>query len=645
VTATVTDRALRYRSINLIPDHPKVCAFCGARQQLMVGHVDGFEEHLEVDNLTWSCRSCNSLASNTLKNAGMGRRTHQFNPTKGGGASNVGEWLQAVGAITPHVDRGDRGLASDMKVSDAVAMIRATPHYKRSEFASKLRSSGGRRAAERWNPAMRKKNLFGFGTPKALSPRQTTPARGGIAAHMPARSKRETSETVAGSYGGYRIMKTPDGEFYSSLDPDSLFQTKKQVQSFIDWWKKGRGNPARLVMALEGETSRSIKRANPKLRGYGPDELEHVYSFARTDAEAEQIADEANRQKATRKGKFIAGSFQVSHIPGRSPAVVGRLTGNPGSEAFWFVVKSKGKLQLVRASDPVELRGQKMEGPYSSQGEAQKALTFWKANPAKFDRCVKAVKAKGGAANAYAVCTAAGTRNPAAFYLVADGRSIPVSKQWTFEEAQAKADSLNAKRMAAGKDAIYAVYVPDLKVRLGYRANPARRNPASAAVSVFEEFHGHRPDEIVEVKKKIHFHKHLAGAGILKRLVVDGIDGRSHLINGFRGALLCFNESKNQLFIESGDQAINLEDFGIKSPHELETLGKVKHIDYSTRKDHLGDEGGDAVYTHKFRTTNENGQHVTVRIARYPDLIYRVRDEQLEFSGGSYEIRAEGIDK
>ena len=33
-------------------------------------------------------------------------------------------------------------------------------------------------------------------------------------------------------------------------------------------------------------------------------------------------------------------------------------------------------------------------------------------NPAKFDRCVKAVKAKGSAADPYAVCTAAGTRNP-----------------------------------------------------------------------------------------------------------------------------------------------------------------------------------------------------------------------------------------
>lgn len=90
---------------------------------------------------------------------------------------------------------------------------------------------------------------------------------------------------------------------------------------------------------------------------------------------------------------------------------------------------------------------------------------------------------------------------------------------------------------------------------------------------------------------------------------------------------------------------MDLTEFGIRKPHELETLGKVLDIDYHTTKTHLGDEGGTATYAHTFRTTNENGQHVVVTIARYPDLIYRVLDEQLEFSGGSYTIKREGIDK
>lgn len=172
-----------------------------------------------------------------------------------------------------------------------------------------------------------------------------------------------------------------------------------------------------------------------------------------------------------------------------------------------------------------------------------------------------------------------------------------------------------------------------------------KRNPASAAAEVFEEFHGFEPSEVVTVTKHIHHHEHLAAAGKLVSLDVWGIDGKGHRIAGFKGAFLAFNESKNQLFVEGGDQSVNLEDFGIDAPHELETLGRLTDIGYQTNKTHLGDEGGEAVYVHKFRTTNDNGKHVVVKIARYPDLIYDVRNEQLLFSGGSYEILREGINK
>jgi hypothetical protein len=205
-----------------------------------------------------------------------------------------------------------------------------------------------------------------------------------------------------------------------------------------------------------------------------------------------------------------------------------------------------------------------------------------KKNPAKFDRCVKEVQVRGGAANAYAVCTAAGTR---------------------------------------------------------------KRNPAAASADAFEEFHGYAPSEVITVTKRIHYHQHLAAAGKLTHLDVWGVDGQGHHINGFRGAFLAFNEARNQLFVEGGDQSVNLEDFGIRQAHEWETLGSLTDIGYHTNKTHLGDEGGEATYVHKFRSTNEGGKHVVVKIARYPDLIYDVRNEQLLFSGGSYEILREGINK
>lgn len=180
------------------------------------------------------------------------------------------------------------------------------------------------------------------------------------------------------------------------------------------------------------------------------------------------------------------------------------------------------------------------------------------------------------------------------------------------------------------------------------KRNPKRRNPADASVAAYEEFHGKQPDEFVEITERVHYHQHLSGAGELRKLIVAAVDGR-HIVtlSQFKGALLAFNERKNQLFVKGGDQAVDPKDFGIdpRKAHELETLGRVKSIDYKTDKRHLGDEGGKATYRHKFRTTNEDGRHVTIRIARYPDLIYRVRDKALEFSGGSYEIIAEGIDR
>jgi len=337
--------------------------------------------------------------------------------------------------------------------------------------------------------ATKRKNLFGFGD-KSRRPAMMTPAHGGIAAHSGKARKLAPGAAagkLGGVYKGYGLKQTDSGEWYSTLDPSSWFETKAEVKRFIDWYQKGRGNPAR------------------------------------RKSRTERIVDE---------------------LP---PFKIAQMTQKQLDNARRAYIKRHG-------------------------------------NPAKFDRCVRDVQRKGGAANAYAVCTAAGTRRK-------------------------------------------------------------RGNPSDTAVSAYTDFHGHAPEEVVTVKTRVHFHENLAGAGILKRMLVKGVDGNTHVIRGFKGALLAFSEEGNQLFIEGGDQSINLADFGIRSPHETETLGQVKHIDYFTTKDHLGDEGGEATYTHQFTTTNQNGNHVRVKIARYPDLIYRVRDQKLEFSGGSYEIRAEGINK
>jgi hypothetical protein len=62
-----------------------------------------------------------------MKRAGIGRRTHQYNPE---GARNLAQWLKAVLSA--------KGEASDMTVRQAVDMIRATPAARRSQFAQQI---------------------------------------------------------------------------------------------------------------------------------------------------------------------------------------------------------------------------------------------------------------------------------------------------------------------------------------------------------------------------------------------------------------------------------------------------------------------------------------------------------------------------
>jgi len=127
--ANVTDRALRYRAQKNAPDGPRICGYCGARNNTVeLEHIDGHEENSDPENLMWACRSCNTRKGIVFVREGMGRRTAQFNP--GGGARSLGQWMTAVLSA--------KGESAAMSVRDAVAMIRDTSPAKRSEFAREI---------------------------------------------------------------------------------------------------------------------------------------------------------------------------------------------------------------------------------------------------------------------------------------------------------------------------------------------------------------------------------------------------------------------------------------------------------------------------------------------------------------------------
>jgi hypothetical protein len=103
--------------------------------------VDGHEENTEPANLAWACRSCNTTIGIALKQAGLGRRTRQFNP-KAQGARTLAQWLTAVLSL--------KGEGGRMEPSAAIEMIRATPPHRRSEFAQEIWRRRRERGTDRW---------------------------------------------------------------------------------------------------------------------------------------------------------------------------------------------------------------------------------------------------------------------------------------------------------------------------------------------------------------------------------------------------------------------------------------------------------------------------------------------------------------
>lgn len=271
-------------------------------------------------------------------------------------------------------------------------------------------------------------------------------------------------------------------------------------------------------------------------------------------------------------------------------------------------LRKQHKVFLNRHADPYNIsaadRDSLIADPRGDYFVAIAERASGKRNPAKFDRCVKAVKKRGGAQSrlgrglyAYAVCKAS----------VGNGK---------------------VER---------------------FRMNLGRRNPVESAAERYEYFHGRPPGEEFDFTTVKHRHEVLSGIGKLMELEINAIDGKRRVkLEGFNGAILAQDEKGTQLYIVGGNQSVNLADFGIKTPHEQEILGSLSKVVYFTTKDHLmPEDGGTANYKHKF--VNEKLRAPKKYIfskggARLPMVGYDVRNKLLSIQGGTYKIVAEGID-
>ena len=169
----------------------------------------------------------------------------------------------------------------------------------------------------------------------------------------------------------------------------------------------------------------------------------------------------------------------------------------------------------------------------------------------------------------------------------------------------------------------------------GRMENPVVRNPESSAAAKYEEFHGRPSREVIEIEEEIHVHDNLAVLGDLVEMKVATLWGKDVTI-GFEDSavLLCSNEEGTQLYIEGGDQSVDLAAMGLQGP-ELEkesvALGVLYELTYRTEK-----------HFHKFEPIDyyhELGEESGYK----PVLIYDRVNQRLLVSGGAYEIKPEGI--
>ena len=263
---------------------------------------------------------------------------------------------------------------------------------------------------------------------------------------------------------------------------------------------------------------------------------------------------------------------------------------------------------------------------FDSKKDVKRFMDDWMKNPPKgwFKRCVKAVKAKGGAYDPNAVCAAEERR------LGKRRNVVPL--------ATLAGEIPTTQGALAGSEKWLKKH--------GVMPKRKRGNPEAESAEAFEKFHGYAPKEFVDVDKDLHYHSKLGAIGTLEKLTVIARNGTLVDLSGFKGAILAMNEDMTQLYIEGGDQSVNCEEFGIREPyHDKEKLGQVKKIWYFTNKTHLGSEGGKAVYHHTFgeEGTIRDGSGRAVKSEARPDLVYDTMNETLEFVGGEYLIEAEGI--
>jgi len=190
--------------------------------------------------------------------------------------------------------------------------------------------------------------------------------------------------------------------------------------------------------------------------------------------------------------------------------------------------------------------------------------------------------------------------------------------------------------------------IRELKKQLRQTRNPRRRNPESDADAGFESFHGEPSKEQVIIESEVHEHENLFVCGRLMELCIETQSGKYlsmkwDEVEDADVPYLASSEDGKQLFIEGGDQEIDLAAIGMDTDRWVKDrmvigtfaepeAGRKYNITYRTRKEF--DDFEEIDYQHDLGESSKE-----LKNPARPYLEYEPHNKRLYITGGQYLIK------
>lgn len=669
----LTDRAHRYRANANPPPGEKRCCLCGSQHQVMVGHVNGREEDSGPENLFWTCRSCNSVCANSLKRAGLGRPTNQYNPAAKG-AQSLGQWMNAISSM--------KSEGGTMTVRDAVAMIRATSPEDRSRFARdiwqrrRMHRNSGLNASKK-NPAVngpqyRFAQAVAHGTARKTTRMTKTVARELIAA-TPAsqRSKFERSSNLFGK-------KKPKKLEYDVVLDGRVLKTFQTEKAAIAWMKRFNERHPKTY-------------PNPKI-------VRNLFGFGKSkDSDQESKRTLFGKRKVTFSSKLMEQSYNRGFYD-RGSFDSWINTQKDLSNDFKNKLRAKYDQGVTARERDQQKKEDRRRASEERQDEIKRrrdelrilALERKRLTPPPLPASERRKAKKGGGSNYYKGRTirekdykfyvggydfaslkdakkfvdydvAAGgklskLRNPE--WSLHQGNSLAIvyetkTNQHTAEVYNSTTGKSQSETFTGPKSfrsavtwarvMLHEVASPNPKAR-AYPRGKAKRNPIDIAEKQFEYFHGAPSKEVLEFQEQEHRHSVLWAIGPLIGIVIRNTQGTKDIeilapdpetASLTDIVMLCCSEDGRQLFTVGGNQLLKLKEmgsFGI-TPEDVRDhmlIGTIIQITYRTKKSFEKHGKEEVDFFHDLGKEGSRGV--------CPVLEYKPRNPSMEIVGGRYEI-------